>query len=146
MYHWKALNWLFKFDCGCIRMLPNNCDCCWLIDDGDSGMFGYCFGGLATLFIGWCWICLTGLWLFNWFIDGAGPEFFDLPDNKLSKSMFIAPAFVHVDPSGMFGVFVSVNWFWELFTLTGCSRLLEGWRILSGKYVKQTCENRSCYG
>ncbi len=136
MYHWKALNWLFTFDCGCIRMLPNICDCCWLTDD-DDGMFGYCFGGLATLLIIGCDGCLTGLWLFSWFIDGAGPVFFDFPDNKLSKSMFIVPEFVHVDPSGIVGVFVSVVWFWELFALTGCSRLLDGRRILSGKGIKR---------
>lgn len=43
---------------------------------------------------------LTGLCVFNWFIDGAGPAFFALPDIKLSRSMEILPEFDHVAPTG----------------------------------------------
>lgn len=42
----------------------------------------------------------TGLCVFSWFMEGAGPDSFDLPDSRLSRSMAILPELVQVAPSG----------------------------------------------
>lgn len=160
MYHWKALNWLLKFvGLPCTR-LPNRfagcfCCCCGCIVDCWCwiGMFeycGFCWGDVTLPPIRFGWmptggtsvdVDLTGLWTFSWFIEGAGPVFFDFPDKRLSRSMPIEPAFDHVDPTGMAaaaaaiddleaGVIISS----KALLLCGWRMLLDGWRILSVKF------------
>lgn len=89
---------------------------------------------------------LTGLCIFNWFIVGAGPEFFDLPDNKLSKSILMGPAFFHVEPRGTngcdFDVLLSVL---ALLIVWGCRRLLDGFKMLSAKRGKNRNTNEIGY-
>lgn len=171
MYHWKALNWLFKliwFDEGVDVVndtrLPNIGDFAAadeLLDDDVLllwlliivGMFEYCgfaLGGMtdwlagAPIRLAWngggidedddTLASLTGLCVFSWFMDGAGPDSFDLPDSRLSRSMEILPELLHVEPTGVFAVeevellLKSSGW---MPLLVGWRTLLDGWRMFS---------------
>lgn len=154
IYHWKALNWLllvgfivgikFPKNGGCcvcctFGMFPKNWFCwvelsiepamkllfAWLLlicnEDGGDDNIGWIVG--CAVFVGLC--------NFSWFIDSDGPLFFDFVDNKLSKSIFMWPAFDHVWP---IIVVVEALSDWVLsgvWRFCGCNILLDGWRIFA---------------
>lgn len=145
IYHWNALNWLFKlleFELA-IWLLPNRWPCGWTF----GMLFEYCvfWVGLMTppnklllrLLLLLLLICkedgvgdvLTGLCNFNWFMESDGPLDFDLPDIKLSKSMFIAPELDHVWPTT-----IAVAFCWlhsDVIVDCGWSKLLVGKSMLA---------------
>lgn len=172
MYHWNALNWLFKlFDWMVGIRLPKNCDCCWacagwklicvcvcvcvglisvvptklllrmldwllLICNADGGVNGT-VGDITPAAGAFDVAILTGLCNFNWFIDNVGPVAFVLPDIKLSKSMFIGPAFVQVEPTGMFALACCCIRLFSLLEFNGWRMLFVGCRMSPEKKIKK---------
>lgn len=81
-------------------------------------------GGIdgAAVFVGLC--------IFNWFIDSDGPDDFDLPDIKFSKSI---PTFDHVGPTIGAGELSGCLLSFTLVEDCGRRMLFVGCRISAGK-------------
>lgn len=81
-----------------------------------------------VIVVGWIgnaadWV-FTGLCDFSWFIDNDGPIDFDFVESKLSKSIFMGPAFDQVWPT----IFNVVGFVWLLISVVlvdiGCNKVV----------------------